>query len=83
MFFGQFYEKWVSVRERIIKMLLETVTYLTITETVTSIIALETVMCIMCNFLSQWVYTGRICLIMLYFQRQEIATIGKYRLSLI
>ena len=36
-----------------------------------------------CNCLSQWVYTERICLIMLYFQCQEIATIGKYRLSLI
>ena len=35
-----------------------------------------------CNCLSQWVYTERICLIMLYFQCQEIATIGKYRLSL-
>ena len=29
-----------------------------------------------CNCLSQWVYTERICLIMLYFQCQEIATIG-------
>ena len=35
------------------------------------------------NCLSQWLYTGRIFLIMLYFQRQEIAIIGKYRLSLI
>ena len=35
-----------------------------------------------CNCLSQWTYTGRICLIILYFQRQEIAAIGKYRLSL-
>ena len=35
-----------------------------------------------CNCLSQWTYTGRICLITLYFQRQEIATIGKYRLTL-
>ena len=35
-----------------------------------------------CNCLSQWAYTGQICLIILYFQRQEIATIGKYRLSL-
>ena len=37
----------------------------------------------LCNWLSQWVYTRRICLIILYFQRQEIATISKYRLSLI
>ena len=29
MFSSQFYEKWVSVRERKIKLLLETVTYLT------------------------------------------------------
>ena len=36
-----------------------------------------------CNCLSQWAYTGGICLIILYFQRQEIATIGQYRLSLI
>ena len=35
-----------------------------------------------CNCLSQWTYTGRICLITLYFQRQEITTIGKYRLTL-
>ena len=34
------------------------------------------------NCLSQWAYTGRMCLIILYFQHQEIATIGKYRLSL-
>ena len=40
MFSGLFYEKWVLVRERIIKLLLETVTYITITETVTCIIAL-------------------------------------------
>ena len=33
--------------------------------------------------LTQWVYTGRIALIMLYFQHQEIGKIGKYRLSLI
>ena len=37
-----------------------------------------------CNCLSQWAYyTGRISLIILYFQRQEIATIGTYRRSLI
>ena len=28
MFSGQFYEKWVLVRERNIKLLLETVTYI-------------------------------------------------------
>ena len=41
-----FIEKWVSVRERNLKLLLETVTYIAITETVTSIITIETVMCI-------------------------------------
>ena len=46
MFSGQFYEKWVSVREMNIKLLLESVTYKAITETVTSIITIETVMCI-------------------------------------
>ena len=35
-----------------------------------------------CNCSSQWAYTGWICLIVLYFQHQEIATIGKYRLTL-
>ena len=38
MFSGQFYEKWVSVRESSMKLLLETVT---------CIITIETVMCIM------------------------------------
>ena len=38
MFFGQFYEKWVSVRERNIKLLLEPVTCIAITEIVTCII---------------------------------------------
>ena len=47
MLSGQFYEKWVSVRERIIKLLLETVTYIATTETVTCIITTEIVMCIM------------------------------------
>ena len=47
MFPGQFYEKCVSVRERNIKLLLETVIYIAITETVTSIIAIEIVVCIM------------------------------------
>ena len=47
MFSGQFYEKWVSVRERNIKLLLETVTYIATTETVTCIITIEIVMCIM------------------------------------
>ena len=46
MFFGQFYEKWVSVRERNIKLLLEPVTCIAITEIVTCIITIETVMCI-------------------------------------
>ena len=44
MFFGQFYEKWVSVRERNIKLLLETVTYIVTTETVICIIEIEIVM---------------------------------------
>ena len=47
MFSGQFYEKWVSVRERNIKLLLETVTYIATKETVTCKIAIEIVMCIM------------------------------------
>ena len=34
MFSCQFYEKWVSVREKNIKLLLESVTYIAITETV-------------------------------------------------
>ena len=46
MLSGQFYEKWVSVRERNIKLLLETVTYIATTETVTCITAIEIVMCI-------------------------------------
>ena len=33
-----FHEKWVSVRERNIKLLLESVTYIAITETVTCIL---------------------------------------------
>ena len=47
MCFGQFYEKWVSVREKNIKLLLETVNYIAITQTVTCIITIETVMYIM------------------------------------
>ena len=47
IFFGKFYEKWVSVREGIMKLLLETVTYISTTETVICIIAVEIVMCIM------------------------------------
>ena len=31
MFSGQFYEKWVSVRERNVKLILETVTYIATT----------------------------------------------------
>ena len=33
MFYGQFYEKWVSVREKIIKLPFETVTYIYIATT--------------------------------------------------
>ena len=47
MFSGQSYKKWVSVRERNIKLLLETVTYIATTETVTCIITIEIVICIM------------------------------------
>ena len=47
MFSGQFYEKWISVRERNIKLLLEAVTYMSTMETATSIITIEIVMCIM------------------------------------
>ena len=41
----QFYEEWLSVRERNMKLLLET--YIAIKVRVTRIIAMETVMCIM------------------------------------
>ena len=44
MFSGQLYEKWISVRERNIKLLLETVAYIVTLETVTSTIAIEIVM---------------------------------------
>ena len=44
MFSGQFYEKSLSVRERNMKLLLETVTYIAIKERVTCIITIETVM---------------------------------------
>ena len=47
MFSGQFYEKWMSVSERNVKLLLETVTYMATTETATSIITIEIVICIM------------------------------------
>ena len=47
MFSCQFSENRVSVRERNIKLLLETVTYIATTETVTCIITIEIVMCIM------------------------------------
>ena len=47
MFTGQFYEKRLSVRERNMKLLLETVTYIAIKERVTCIISIDMVMCIM------------------------------------
>ena len=47
IFLVNFFEKWISVRERNINLLLEAVTYVGTTETVTRIIAIETVMCIM------------------------------------
>ena len=46
MFSGQFYEKWMSVRERNINLLLEAVTYMAKMETATCIITIEIVMCI-------------------------------------
>ena len=45
MFFCQFCEKRVSVRERNVRLLLETVTYIATTEAVTCIITMEIVMC--------------------------------------
>ena len=47
IFSGQFYEKWVPVKERNIKLLLEIVTYIATTETVTCIITIEIVIRIM------------------------------------
>ena len=47
MFSGQFYEKWMSFRERNIKFLLKAVTYIATTETATCLITIEIVMCIM------------------------------------
>ena len=47
MFSGQFYEKWMSVRERNIKLLLEAVTYVATMETTTCTITIEIVMYIM------------------------------------
>ena len=44
---GQFYEKWMSVRERNIKLLLEAVTYMATTKIATCIITIEIVICIM------------------------------------
>ena len=45
--YSQFYEKWVSFRERNIKFLLEIVTYIATTETDTWIITIKIAMCIM------------------------------------
>ena len=47
MFSYHFYEKWMSVRERNIKLLLEAVTYIARMETATSIITIGIVMYIM------------------------------------
>ena len=47
MFSGQLYKKRLSVRERNMRLLLETVTYIAIKERLTYIITIETVMCIM------------------------------------
>ena len=46
MLSGQFYEKWVSVREKNIKLLLQAVTYIATTVTITCITTIEIVMCI-------------------------------------
>ena len=48
---GQFYGKWMPVRERNVNLLLEAATYMATTETATCIIMIEIVMCIMhdCN----------------------------------
>ena len=43
MFSDQFYEKRLSVREKNMKLLLETVTYIAIKERVACIITMETV----------------------------------------
>ena len=40
-FYGQFYEKWISVRERNINLLLEAVTCMAAMETATCIITIE------------------------------------------
>ena len=48
MFLGQFYEKWLSVKEWNIKLLLETFTYIAnVTERVTCVITIKTVIRIM------------------------------------
>ena len=44
MFSDQFYEERLSVRERKMELLLETVTYIAIKERITCITAMETVM---------------------------------------
>ena len=46
MFSDQFYEERLSVKERNMKLLFETVTYIAVKERVTCTIAMETVMCI-------------------------------------
>ena len=47
MFSDQFYEERLSFRERNMKLLLETVTYIAIRERVAYIITMEIIMCIM------------------------------------
>ena len=47
MFSSQFYEKRLSVRERNMKLLLQTVAYIAIKERVTYIVIIERVVCIM------------------------------------
>ena len=47
MFSGQFYKKTLSVKERNMKLVFETVTYIAIKERVTYIITKETVLGIM------------------------------------
>ena len=53
MFSDQFYEEGLSVRERNMKWLLETATYIAIKERVTCIIEMETVNCHVHNALQK------------------------------
>ena len=56
MFSNQCYEKWVSVRERIIKVLLGTVTCVAKTETFTCIIATEIPVCVITIIIVTYIF---------------------------